>query len=127
LQFLDGVLDADDAYVVDLSSSSQDLFPNTDQVQNMLLTRACNLQGTVCDSTDVYWKYIGDFWYHSSLCGQVSSGSAQYRGNYGLCTSGVINSYNSSDGFGNRSGYEETKLWAHPNGAASYQEQLWYR
>jgi LruC domain-containing protein len=131
-QYLNGTLDSDDAYIVDLSSPTQDLFPNTNQSMNLPLARVCNLSGQSCDSTDVFWKYIGDFWYHSSMCWSGSSGSTQYRGNYGVCQNGAANNgaagtYNSSSAFGNRSGYDETKLWGHPNTGATYQERLWLR
>lgn len=132
LQYLNGVLDADDAYVVDLMSSGQDLFPNTVESMNIPLARACNLAGTFCDTTDVFWKYIGDYWYHSSMCWSGSSFSTQYRGNYGLCHNGAANngsagSYSSSSFVGDRVGYQETKLWAHPNEAAAYQERIFVR
>ena len=127
-QFLGGVLDADDAYIVDFSG---ELFPNTDVSTNTPVTKACDLTGTTCDTTDVYWKYIGDFWYHSSQCFNGSSFNALYRGNYGICHDGASNAnsntYNSSSFVGDRSEYQETKLWAHPNGAAAYQERIWVR
>jgi hypothetical protein len=108
-QYLNGVLDSDDAYIVDLASSAQDLFPNTAAVQQIPLAAVCNLTRTSCDTTDVYWKYIGDYWYHSSMCWSGSSGSTAYRGNYGVCPNGAADqglagSYPSSGAFGNRSG-----------------------
>jgi hypothetical protein len=121
-----GNADTDDAYILDTSA---DLFPNTDQLTHIAISRVCNINGANCDSSDVYWKYIGDFWYHSSMCYSSSSGNNAYRGNYGLCHNGVSGSgdYPSSSGYGNRQQYDETKLWAYPGGGAPYQERILVR
>lgn len=126
VQYLNGVEDTDDAYIMTLNSAGTDLFPNSAGVTDTLLSRVCNLSGQ-CDSSSVYFKYSGDSWYHSSVCTRSNwAGSYAYRGNYGLCHDGWTGA-SSSYFTGDRVGYSETKLWAHPNGAAPYQERIFYR
>jgi hypothetical protein len=124
-----GVADTDDAYIMDTSA---ELFPNTNVLTDTPVSQVCNINGASCDVTSVFFRYIGDYWYHSSMCLSSSSFDATYRGNYGLCNNGVAyngsaGSYPSSSGYGNRSEYQETKLWAHPNVAAAYQERIFVR
>lgn len=121
--------DTDDAYILDAGG---DLFPNTNLVQQIPVTRVCDINGANCDSVSVYWKYIGDYWFHSAMCWSGSSSNSVYRGNYGLCHDGAGDlggaaTYPASSLYGNRSGYDETKLWAHPNNAAAYQERIFVR
>jgi len=127
IQYLNGVPDYDDAYIMQLGTTGTDLFPNSAGVTDFAMSRVCTLDGTRCDSSGVYFKYSGDSWYHSSYCTRANwAASYAYRGNYGLCHdgwTGVSSSYFA----GNRVGYNETKLWAHPNGAAAYQERVFYR
>lgn len=119
LQYLNGVADTGNAYVLHFSENLE-LFPNTDLVQQIPLESVCDFWNSNCDTSDVFWKYIGDFWYHSSQCFSGSSYRTDHRGNYGVCHNGAYDggnasAYSSSSAFGNRSGYEETKLWAHGN------------
>lgn len=130
-QYLNGILDIDDAYVIIFLTQSIDPFPNTNLSTNIPVLKVCDLSGNICDYTDVYWKYIGDFWFHSADCNSASSQSSQYRGNYGLCHNGASNNginstYSASSLFGNRTAYDETKLWAGTS-AVSYQERIWYK
>ncbi len=126
VQYLNGVEDTDDAYIMTLNSPGTDLFLNSSGVTDTLMSRVCNLAGQ-CDSSSVYFKYSGDSWYHSSVCRSGNwAGSTAYRGNYGLCHdawTGASSSYFT----GNRVGYNETKLWGHNNGAVAYQERIFYR
>jgi hypothetical protein len=124
-----GVADTDDAYIMDISV---DPFVNDNILHDTPVSRVCNINGAACDMTSVFFRYIGDYWYHSSQCYSSSSFDATYRGNYGLCHNGVQQSgsagaYPSSSAYGNRNIYDETKLWAHPNVAASYQERIYVR
>lgn len=93
-----------------------------------MMNAGCCRQGTL----SVFWKYIGDFWYHSSMCWSGTSSNSSLRGNYRVCHNGAANngaagSYPSSSFVGNRSGYDETKLWAHGNNSAPYQERIFIR
>ncbi|PKN54021.1 MAG: hypothetical protein CVU56_28765 [Deltaproteobacteria bacterium HGW-Deltaproteobacteria-14] len=130
-QLLGGALDADDAYVIDLGSSF-DLFPNSNASLNIAVTRVCNLAGTACDSSDVFWKYIGDYWFHSAQCFSGSSSDATYRGNYGVChddayNAGSAGTYPVSSFTGDRSAYDESKLWGIDTPSRNYQERVWFR
>jgi LruC domain-containing protein len=127
IQYLNGVADTDDAYIMTLPNPGTDLFVNVATVVDTHLPKVCTLDGSRCDTSTVYFKYTGDSWYHSSVCTAANwAGSTQYRGNYGLCHdawTGASSSYFT----GNRVGYDETKLWAHPNNAAAYQERIFIR
>lgn len=130
-QYLNGILDFDDAYIITFINQNVEPFPNTNLSTNIQVLKVCNITEINCDYTDVYWKYIGDFWFHNADCNSSSSQSSQYRGNYGLCHNGASNNginttYSASSLFGNRTGYDETKLWA-GTGAVSYQERIWYK
>ncbi|MCA9581662.1 MAG: hypothetical protein KC416_07685 [Myxococcales bacterium] len=130
VQYLNGVADVDDAYIV--LGAPAEPFPDTNLSTNTAVDGACDINGANCDMTNVYWKYIGDYWYHSSKCLSGSSGSTSYRGNYGLCDDGASNmgdnpEYDSSRLFGNRAGYAETKLWGLPGTGQQYQERVFAR
>ena len=131
IQYLNGSPDTDDAYIMNVSTSA-DLFPYTASVQHIPIASVCTLSGS-CDSSLVYWKYIGDYWFHNSSCASSSSGDSEYRGNYGLCHNGASTSGNregdwTSSFAGNREQYEETKLWGYPSYTShQYQERIFYR
>ncbi|MFN3198294.1 MAG: fibrinogen-like YCDxxxxGGGW domain-containing protein [Bradymonadia bacterium] len=133
LQYLNGALDADDAFIVEKAGGFTDLFPNTNASTNIPMVQVCTLDRSTCDSSNVYWKYIGDYWFHSSECHSGSSGSTSYRGNYGLCHNGASNNgaganYYSNTFNGNREHYQETKLWGYnSHGSDDYQERLFVR
>jgi hypothetical protein len=127
-QYLNGVLDSDDAYILQVPANAGDLFPDTEVVTDIAMSGVCTFDTATCDSTSVFWRYIGDFWYASSMCSGEADSRPDYSGNYGLCHNGVLATiYSSSNLRGDRGGYDETKLWAHPNGAAAHQERIWYR
>jgi hypothetical protein len=127
-QFLNGVFDSDDAYIVTIPAGTGDLFPNSETLTDFAMSGVCSFSTSTCDSTNVFWRYIGDFWYASAMCNNATDPGAEYSGNYGLCHNGVNGTaYSSSTFAGNRGGYDENKLWAHPNVAATYQERIWYR
>ena len=127
VQYLNGVEDTDDAYILELPSPGIDLFPNINNVRDFPIARVCTLDGARCDASNVWFKYSGDSWYHSSYCSPSNwANSLSYRGNYGLCHDGWTGA-SSSYFTGNRNGYNETKLWAHSNGGAAYQERIFYR
>jgi len=130
-QYLNGTLDSDDAYMIDLGSSF-DPFPNSNASLNIAVTRVCNIDRSACDSSDVFWKYIGDYWFHSAQCFSGSSGSAGYRGNYGVChndayNNGSASTYPVSSFTGDRSAYDESKLWGINTPSKDYQERIWFR
>jgi hypothetical protein len=132
IQYLNGVPDFDDAYIVNLGGQSADLFPAANTVQHIPVQSVCTLDGS-CDSTQVIWKYIGDYWFHSGSCSSSTSGNATYRGNYGICHNGATNGGSASGNWasafaGNRSTYDETKLWGYPNYVGvNYQERIFFR
>jgi len=118
-----GVPDSDDAYIMDTSSN---LFPNQAGLAHIAITKVCDIAGANCDSSGVTWKYMGDNWFPNAVCNAGDSGSSAYRGNYGLCPDGQNGDY-ASGRYGDRSEYNETKLWGHGNGAAPYQERVLVR
>lgn len=95
LQYLGGIPDTDDAYVLHFGSNLE-LFPNNTLVQQIPLVSVCDFANTNCDATDVFWKYVGEFWYHSSQCFSSSSGDPTYHGNYGVCQNGAYDGGNAS-------------------------------
>lgn len=127
IQYLGGTPDTDDAYIVTLGSLVDPFPNNTTSWVTTLVPSVRGYSGTPVDSANVYWVYTGTSWYHSSDCANGFANDLSYRGNYGLCHDGVSAAYNSSSFVGNRSQYQETKLWSHPNEAAPYQERIFYR
>lgn len=130
-QYLNNILDFDDAYIITFLDHATEPFPNFNLSINIPVMKVCNITNSDCDSTNVYWKYIGDFWFHYDDCNSSSSLSTQYRGNYGLCHDGASNNgnnntYSASSLFGNRTAYDEIKLWG-GTGATSNQEKIWYK
>lgn len=125
-----GVLDSDDSYT--LFNNGSDLFPTSIGRQPVpyfetLVDSVCDISSLNCDTTNVYFIWVGDGWYNSSLCSGGQNTSTQYRGNYGYCHNG-LGSYKSNSLFGNRSAYHETKLWKYKNASGdSYQERIWVR
>lgn len=128
VQYRDGRIDDDDAYIMEFATPGRDLFVNYNQVLDVPVARVCNLSGARCDSSNVWFKYAGDSWYHSSYCRASNwAGSTTYRGNYGLCHNGW-DGQSSSHFTGDRAGYNETKLWGYGNLAGSaHQERIFYR
>ncbi|MBN2800760.1 MAG: hypothetical protein JXX28_16585, partial [Deltaproteobacteria bacterium] len=129
VQYLDGALDGDDGFIFDYDGEA---FPNTNASTNIPVAQVCDLSGTYCDSTQVFWKYIGDYWFHSAQCFSGSSSDTSHRGNYGICHNDAYNGGNASayptDSFnGDRNEYSQAKLWNHVNTAAAYQERMYFR
>ena len=116
--------DTDDAYIV---TYSDNLFPNTTGPATPAVPKICNINGGSCDTSSVYWVYAGNSWYHSSYCYDGYANDPTYGGNYGYCHNGLSGSYPSSSLYGDRSEYNETKLWAHPSSSASYMERVFVR
>lgn len=116
--------DLDDAYIVHHTGN---LFPNTTGEGLTAVSKMCNASNTSCDTTSVVFVYAGDSWYHSSVCYDGYANNLSYRGNYGYCQNGLSGSYNSSCLYGDRCGYDETKLWGHPNIADSWMERVFVR
>lgn len=78
------------------------------------------------DTTDVFFKWVGDRFFAGALCQNgYYNGLPTLVGNYGYCHNGLSGNANSL--FGDRSEYNETKLWSHTSGASSYQEKIWIR
>lgn len=131
-QYLNGILDYDDAYIITFLNQNTEPFPNTNITTNIQVSKVCDISENNCDVMNVFWKYIGDYWYNNSDCNGLSSNSTQFRGNYGLCHNGASNdglilTYYSSSLYGNRSGYSETKLWGLQSESNNYQEKIWYK
>ena len=123
-----GTLDSDDAYM--LFNNGSDLFPISIGSQpvpffNIPVDSVCDINGLNCDSTNVFFVWVGDGWYNSSLCNGGQNRGTAFRGNYGYCHNG-LGRYASSSLFGNRSGYDETKLWGLGNSKV-FQERIWAR
>jgi hypothetical protein len=121
-----GALDSDDAFILHHTAAT-DLFFNSLGVLNRTpITSVCDINDSNCDTTDVYFMWVGNGWWGSARC---NSGFATgtHLGNYGYCHNGVSTSYVANSLFGNRSGYSETKLWNHGNGAVNFQERIWLR
>jgi hypothetical protein len=78
-----------------------------DEVGNVVVNAVNNAN---CDTTNVYWKYVGDGWFGSARCNSGYS-SGTYKGNYGYCQDGISTSYSCNGLFGNRNGYNEAGLW----------------
>lgn len=117
-------IDTDDAFII---QSSNNIFPNSTGMSNdIAVTAVCDINNANCDTTDVYFKYIGNGWYGSAQCNSGLSTGA-YLGNYGYCQNGVSTGYTSNALFGNRSGYSETKLWNHDNAADAFMERVFVR
>lgn len=116
--------DLDDAYIVHHTGN---LFPNTLGEALTSVSKICNVQNQSCDTSSVYFVYTGTSWYHSSQCYDGYANNLSYLGNYGYCHNGLSGSYASSCLFGDRCGYDETKLWGHPSGASSYMERVFVR
>lgn len=114
-------IDADDAYIL---TTSTDLFPSSTGISNFPISKVCNIDQSQCDTSEVYFKFVGDDHYANSFCNGVQNGG--YGGNYGLCHNG-LGGYESSSLFGDRRGYVETKLWNHPDGAAAFAERIFVR
>ncbi|TNF32177.1 MAG: hypothetical protein EP329_11045 [Deltaproteobacteria bacterium] len=128
-QFLGGTLDADDAFVVSVPAGAPDLFPNiTNAVQFIALDGVCTFSLATCDTTSVVWLYVGDSWFANSTCNGSIDARFDYRGNYALCPNGTATAYASNGFTGDRSAYDETKLWGYTTALSdSYQERIWYR
>ncbi|MCR4307575.1 MAG: fibrinogen-like YCDxxxxGGGW domain-containing protein, partial [Candidatus Berkelbacteria bacterium] len=117
-------IDTDDAYII---QSSTNIFPDSIGINNNIaVTSVCDVNNTNCDTTDVYFKYIGNGWYGSAMCNSGYS-TGPYLGNYGYCQNGVATGYASNGLFGNRSDYSEAKLWAHDNAGDDYMERTYVR
>lgn len=120
-------LDSDDAFIIK-NDGSDLFFPSVGVANSTLVNAVCDINNSNCDTTDVYFLWIGDGWFASSLCSNdIDSGT--YKGNYGHCHNDVTPSsgYASNSLFGNREGYDETKLWLLPSSGQLFQEQIWVR
>jgi len=125
-QLLDGAFDEDDAYIVTVPATTGDLFPDTATLTDFVLSGVCAYASGLCDTTTVRWRYIGDMWFASAYCNAATDPRYDYRGNYGLCHNGAT-AVLASSFTGDRSGYDETKLWGVPTSVGDYQERIWYR
>ncbi|PID86511.1 hypothetical protein CSB08_00830 [Candidatus Gracilibacteria bacterium] len=126
VQYLNGVLDSDDAYIMRYSG---DLFPDS-LVNDISIDRVCDINNSNCDLSDVYWKYLGDSFYSQGNCINTYVAVPSYfGGNYGLCHNGITTSYFSSSFFGNRDQYNETKVWGDGSlgNSDDYQERIFIR
>ncbi|PID99033.1 hypothetical protein CSA80_02865 [Candidatus Saccharibacteria bacterium] len=122
-----GVDDTDDAYILHTTAN---IFPNSASPSTVIDTpidQICDVNNANCDNSDVYWKYIGNSWFHSSLChAGNAAGNVAYHGNYGYCHNGWTGS-GANALFGNRTGYNETKLYDHAGGSRHYAERFYIK
>jgi hypothetical protein len=121
-----GILDSDDAFIIHLPALTDLLFDSTGVINRTPVSSVCDINDSNCDSSDVFFVWVGDGWWPNAHCHQGYATGALV-GNYGYCHNGVSTSYDSNSLFGNRSEYTETKLWNHNNAAKNYQERIWVR
>lgn len=60
--------DTDDAFTIHTTAN---LFPNSaspSTVVDIPVDKVCDVNNANCDTVDVYWKYIGNSWFHSARC-----------------------------------------------------------
>ncbi len=123
-----GVDDNDDAFVL---HTNKNLFPNSSSISSVVdisIDRICDINGSNCDSTDVYWKYIGNSWFHSARCQAGNAASnPTYGGNYGYCHNGLAGGYSANTLYGNRGGYSEAKLYGHSDSSRLHSERVFIR
>jgi hypothetical protein len=121
-----GILDSDDAFIIHHMALTDLFFNSTGVVNKTPVTSVCDINDTNCDTTDVHFLWAGNGWWSSTNCNQGFS-TNPHLGNYGYCHNGIATSYTSNSLFGDRTGYNEAKLWNHSNGAQNFQERIWVR
>jgi hypothetical protein len=108
-----GAIDSDDAHII--HDSSGFLFPDTTVLGHKQVAKVCDINDKNCDSSDVWFMYAGDSWFHSAECAPMSFDSYpnnfSYHGNYGYCHNGR-GTYACNSLFGDRVGYAEAGLWS---------------
>lgn len=117
--------DSDDAYII--HHNGNDLFfSSTGTINRTAVTQVCDINNAACDSTGVEFIWTGDGYFSGASCSAgYSAPGGTYYGNYGYCHNGAVGLANSL--YGNRTGYNETKLWGHPSGGGSYYERIFIR
>jgi hypothetical protein len=79
-----GMRDLDDAYLATFASAGQELFPadttDPDRIFDVPLQRVCDLEGTSCDESDVFWRYTGTGTFDSAQCNASNNPGAGYGG-----------------------------------------------
>lgn len=114
----------DDSFIV---QTDKNIFPDNTSGVDFDIKGVCNQNNENCDTSDVKWKYIGDHWYAGAQCYKNHRDYwNSYHGDYGYCPNGW-DGWQSNRSFWNRSGYDEVKLWGHPNNARFYQERVFIR
>jgi hypothetical protein len=124
-----GTRDLDDAFR--MTTGNQLFFADTTTVHHVPITQVCDWDGDNCDSTDVFWKYVGRSWFHNASCFSGFGDGSSDKGNYGLCHNGAAANGNQSNAFanslyGDRSEYAETKWWSN-NRSETWQERIYVR
>ncbi len=112
--------DSDDAFIL---GTAANLFPSNTNANNIAVDKVCNINNANCDTSNVYFKYLGFGHYSNTNCNVDQSGGP-YGGNYGYCQNG-LGGYESNGLFGNRIGYAETKLWQYT--VTGYMERVFVR
>lgn len=120
-----GTLDSDDAFIITHNSN---LFTNSTGVVNRTsVTQICDYTGGSCDNTSAEFLWVGDGYFSSAQCNAGYTNAGTLDGNYGYCQNGSA-AYAANGLFGNRSGYDETKLWDYtPFAADEMQERIFVR
>ncbi len=120
-------LDADDAYIIHTDANLFPDSPSATVVHDIVVDKICDVDDQNCDDSDTYWKYIGNSWFHSARCkAGNSANNPWFKGNYGYCHNGWNNT-NVNSLFGNRSAYNETKLYKHGSASKAYAERVFIR
>lgn len=116
--------DSDDAFIIHHSSDL--FFTSTGVLNRTAVTKVCDINNSNCDETGVEFLWTGDGYFSGALCtSPYTAPGGTYFGNYGYCHNGASGTANSL--FGNRNGYNETKLWGHPSGGGSFYERIFIR
>ncbi len=119
-----GVLDSDDSHMIDFSG---ELFPDVSGLQDIAVDGICDVGGASCDTTDGYFKYTRDGYYSSTRCDRTSASDGGYGGAFGYCADNLINESSGRE-FGDRSRYNEVKLWGHSGDSGdAYMQRIWVR
>ncbi len=123
---ISGTLDSDDAFII--NNNAVDLFfESIDVLNETSVSSVCDISDSNCDFNNVVFMWIGNRWFNSAKCNGGISGASTHPGNYGYCHNGTATSYNANSLFGDRSGYQETKLWSYSGGSQNYQERIWVK
>ncbi len=123
----EGVHLEEQTYII--HNNGSDLFPDSvGEVNDLPVFSVCDNNDSNCDTTDVFFKWVGDRFFNIALCESgYFTGDRLHalKGVYGYCHDGLQGEANSK--FGDKPGYESLKVWGHMSRARVFQEQIWVR